>query len=75
MSVKIGNYLKENIKNEVILGPSTSNMFKLNNEYRFQIIIKYKDINNIRSHLLKLQKRFYNDNKIRLEIDFNPIRL
>lgn len=74
-STKIGNYLKSNLLNEIILGPSISNIFKINNEYRFQIIIKYKNINDIRGYMLKLQERFYNDKNIRLEIDFNPIRL
>ena len=75
MSYKIGNYLKDKIKNETILGPSTSNIFKINNDYRFQIIIKYKDINNIRKYLYILQERFFNDKTIRLEIDFNPLKL
>ena len=75
MSYKIGDYLKDKVKNETILGPSTSNIFKLNNDYRFQIIIKYKDINNIRKYLYMLQERFFNDKTIRLEIDFNPIKL
>lgn len=75
MSKKIGNYLKQNIKDEIILGPSIANIFKINNEYRFQIIIKYKDMNNIKIELLKLQERFYNDKKIRLDIDFNPIKM
>ena len=72
---KIGNYLKEKIKDEIILGPSTANIFKINNDYRFQIIIKYRDINNIRNYLYTLQKRFFNDRKIKLEIDFNPVKL
>lgn len=74
-SMKIGNYLKTNIHDEIVLGPSVSNIFKINNEYRFQIIIKYKNINNIKIHLLKLQERFYNDRYVRLEIDFNPVKL
>lgn len=75
MSYKIGDYLKEKIKDEKILGPSTSNIFKLNNYYRFQIIIKYKDINNIRKYLYMLQERFFNDKSIKIEIDFNPLKL
>lgn len=74
MSIKIGNYLKQKITSEVILGPSTANIFKLKNEYRFQIIIKYKDINNIRQYLMKLEERFFNDKQIKLEIDFNPVK-
>lgn len=74
-SMKIASYLKKSIKTETILGPSVSNMFKLNNEYRFQIIIKYKDLKNIRGYLIKLQERFFNDKKVRLEIEFNPMKI
>ena len=31
---------KDNLK-ETILGPSLANIFKINNKYRFQILIKY----------------------------------
>ena len=75
MSYKIGDYLKNQIKDEIILGPSTANIFKINNKYRFQIIIKYRNINNIRSYLYALEERFFNDKDIRLEIDFNPLKL
>lgn len=75
MSKKIGEYLKTNIQNEIILGPSIANIFKINNEYRFQIIIKYKDMNNIKTHLQKLKQRFHNDKQIKLEIDFNPLKM
>ena len=75
MSYKIGDYLKKQIKNEIILGPSTANIFKINNEYRFQIIIKYKDLKSIKKYLIILQERFFNDKKVKLEIDFNPLKL
>ncbi len=75
ISYKIGDYLKDKIKNETILGPSTANVFKINNKYRFQIIIKYRDINNIRKYLYILEERFFNDKDIKLEIDFNPLKL
>ena len=74
-SQKISNFLKEEIKNEILLGPSVANIFKLNGEYRFQIIIKYKDINNIKKYLEILQERFYKDKKIKLDIDFNPLKM
>ena len=73
-SIKIANYLKDNLK-ETILGPSLANIFKINNKYRFQILIKYKDINNIIGITTKLQEHFFNNNDIKLEIDFNPIKL
>ena len=75
MSYKIGDYLKKHIKDEIVLGPSTANIFKMNNEYRFQIIIKYKDLKAIKKYLVMLQERFFNDKKVKLEIDFNPLKL
>ena len=75
MSYKIGDYLKKEIKSETILGPSTANVFRINNTYRFQIIIKYKDINNILGSLMKLQKRFWSDKDIKLEIDISPVKM
>lgn len=75
MSYKIGDYLKKHIKDEIVLGPSTANIFKMNNEYRFQIIIKYKDLKSIKKYLVMLQERFFNDKKVKLEIDFNPLKL
>ena len=75
MSQKISTYLKNEITKEIILGPSLANIFKLNNEYRFQIIIKYKDINNIKKYLQILNERFYNDKNIKLDIDFNPLKM
>ena len=59
-SYDVVNYLKQNIKNEIILGPSVCNVFKLNNNYRFQIIIKYKDVNNILEYLTNIEHHYFN---------------
>ena len=50
------------------------NIFKINNEYRFQIIIKYRNARNIRGYLTLIQNRFFYDKKIKIEIDFNPLK-
>lgn len=73
-SYDILKYLKQNIKQEIILGPSVCNVFKLNNNYRFQIIIKYKDVNNILPFLTKLEQHYFNKKDIKIEIDFNPLK-
>ena len=75
MSIKIRDYLRTFIKDEIILGPSTCNIFKLKGEYRFNIIIKYKVLDNIKVPLIKLNNRFFNDKKIKLDIDFNPVKM
>lgn len=74
-SYDVVNYLKQNIKNEIILGPSVCNVFKLNNNYRFQIIIKYKDVNNILEYLNNIEHHYFNKKDIKVEIDFNPLKL
>ena len=74
-SYDVVNYLKQNIKNEIILGPSVCNVFKLNNNYRFQIIIKYKDVNNILEYLTNIEYHYFNKKDIKVEIDFNPLKL
>lgn len=74
-SYDVVNYLKQNIKNEIILGPSVCNVFKLNNNYRFQIIIKYKDVNNILEYLTNIEHHYFNKKDIKVEIDFNPLKL
>lgn len=74
-SYDVVNYLKQNIKNEIILGPSVCNVFKLNNNYRFQIIIKYKEVNNILEYLTNIEHHYFNKKDIKVEIDFNPLKL
>lgn len=74
-SYDVVNYLKQNIKNEIILGPSVCNVFKVNNNYRFQIIIKYKDVNNILEYLTNIEHHYFNKKDIKVEIDFNPLKL
>lgn len=74
-SYDISFYLKQNVKSEIILGPSVCNVFKLNNNYRFQIIIKYKDVNNILEYLTNIEHHYFNKKDVKVEIDFNPLKL
>lgn len=75
-SIKVANYLKNNLDdNTIILGPSTSAVFKTNNVYRFQIIIKYRKDEKLFSVLSDLQNIFNANNKVNLEIDINPSRI
>jgi len=75
-SVKIANYLKNNISgNSIVLGPSTSNIFKINNIYRFQIIIKYKFDDKLFESLKFIDKMYMTEKDVYIEIDNNPISL
>lgn len=75
-ATKICNYIKNNIsKTSIVLGPSTANLFKLNNIYRFQIIIKYKHDNLLFKSLSFIDNLYINENDVYLEIDNNPISI
>ena len=68
---KIKNYLNKNLK-ETVLGPSVS--LKIKNIYKFQVIIKYKERENVYKILNEVYKH-YKSSKLKLEVDFNPNRL
>ncbi|MBQ3021297.1 MAG: primosomal protein N' [Bacilli bacterium] len=75
-ATKIYNYLEKNIDDtSIILGPSTASMFKLNNIYRFQIIIKYKFDNKLENSIKFIDQLYSKEKDIYLEIDNNPISL
>lgn len=75
-SKKVKKYLDENLNKEIIvLGPTTSSVFKFNNEYRMQIIIKYKKEYNLKSVLREIDEMLALNKKLRLEIDFNPLKI
>jgi primosomal protein N' (replication factor Y) (superfamily II helicase) len=71
---KIAKYLVNNNSN-IILGPSTSNMPKINDTYYMQIIIKYKKQEEIKESILFVNNMYKEDKKIRVDIDFNPSRM
>lgn len=68
---KIKEYLKNNLK-EDILGPSLANPFRVNKIYRMNVIIKYKKENNIYEVLNNLIEHYKTNDKLRIDIDFNP---
>lgn len=75
-ATKIFKYLKENLsKDTTILGPAPAVLFKMNNFYRFQIIIKYKNDKVLRSVLLDLDKLYKNNKDVFIEIDNNPSKM
>ena len=75
-SKKIANFLKNNLScSTTILGPSMANVLKINNTYNFQVILKYKKDEKLYDVLNKLIKIYEGNNKIKVELDFNPISL
>lgn len=69
---KIKKSLERNLDKEIILGPSPANVFKVNNIYRFGIIIKYKKDDKLYQILNKLIEHYRSNNKVAIDIDFNP---
>ena len=73
---KIGAYLRKYLNSDtVILGPSMANVFKINNVYHYQCIIKYKYDDKLNKVLTKLDEIYKVNNKVDISIDVNPIRV
>lgn len=69
---KIKRSLARNLLNTTILGPTTCTVFKVNNIFRFGIILKYKKEEELKYLLNKILDHYKNNNKIKIDIDFNP---
>lgn len=72
---KISEYLRNNLNNTSVLGPSIANVLKINNNYNFQVILKYKKEEKLYNSLNKIIKIYEGNGKIKVELDFNPISL
>ena len=73
---KVGEYLRKNVSpTTYILGPAMAPVFKIDNVYYQQCIIKYKKDNKLRDTLIKLDEHYKTNNKVNIEIDINPNRL
>ena len=59
----------------IILGPSPASIFKKQNIYHYQLILKYQYQDNIHEVLEKLVDYYASINKVNLDVDFNPIHL
>ena len=75
-SKKVGDYLRKNLSKETyILGPTMAPIFKIDNIYYQQCIIKYKQDNNLKNTLIKLDEYYKLNKTVNIEIDINPNRL
>lgn len=73
---KIGSYIRNNISSDsIVLGPTMANMFKVNNIYHYQIIIKYRKDDSLMKVLKFIIDIQVKNNKIDVSIDFNPSRI
>lgn len=69
---KIKRSLERNLVNVITLGPSTSGIFKVNNIYRYHIILKYKKEEELYPILTKIMDHYKANSKARVDIDFHP---
>ncbi len=75
-ATKIANYLRKSISpSSIVLGPTTASLFKFNNTYRFQIVIKYRYDEKLMGVLKYLDNIYLNDKDVNLEIDIDPLHI
>ena len=72
---KIKCYLEKNTTNITILGPSLSSIPKIYNKYYMQIILKYKNIKDLYNQLKFILDKYKANNKILIDVDFNPKKI
>ena len=74
-AMKIKRSLERNLDSVIILGPNSGNLFRINNIFRYQIIIKYKSDKELRIILNKIIEHYKSNQKIKVDIDFNPSQM
>ena len=68
-------YLKKNLANETsIFNPVPASILKVNNVFRYQILIKYRYDGYLINTLKKLDEMYANNKNIDFMVDFNPSR-
>ena len=69
---KVKDYLEKNIsKDSIVLGPSLSNPFLVNNIYSYEILVKYRFDDKLKGALKELDKIYTIMNNISLDIDLS----
>ena len=71
-SLKIASFIKREYKSGEVLGPTMALMYKVNNYFNMQIIIKYRKLDNLYQVLKTIDEMYTLDKKINIEIDTSP---
>lgn len=75
-STKVASYIRKNIgPTSICLGPTTASMFRINNVYRFQVIIKYRSDPKLFEVLKTIDNEYILNKDVNIEIDIDPLRL
>ena len=71
-ALKIKQSLDCSLEYTTILGPTSLPIFRVNNIYRYGIILKYKREDRLRSDLSRIKNHYKTNSKVRIDIDFSP---
>ena len=74
-SLKIKKSLEKKLTSVELLGPSSSGLFKINNIYRYHIILKYKRDDSLYESLEEIVNHYKSNSRIKIDIDFNPSQM
>ena len=73
---KIGDYLRNNLSfGTKVLGPSMANIFRINNIYHYQCIIKYKKDEKLIRVLKEIDNIYKVNNVVDVDVDMDPVRI
>ena len=72
---KIKVLLENKLPDKLVIGPSIDIPFKINNIYRFNIVIKYKQEKDLKTVLRELIDHYKANYKIKIEVSFNPTNI
>lgn len=73
ISLQMAIYLNTHVPKIEVLGPTPAVISKMNDLYRYRIIIKYKDSKLLFKEMHELIK--LNDKKVKIDVDVNPYSL
>lgn len=75
-SVVYGELIKEQKDDSIVmLGPSQCPFYKIDNNYRYHILLKAKSITTLRNLLMETKQKFKLDSKCYIEYDLDPLEL
>lgn len=70
---KVANFLRSHLGSEsIVLGPTTAGVFRINNVYRFQIVIKYRFDEALKPTLKEIDEMYINHKTVYVEVDIDP---
>ncbi len=72
---KIKRALVRNLYNTTVLGPTPATIFRVNNIYRYGIILKYKKEDRLKETLEKILEYYKAKTNIKIDVDFNPSQI